>query len=103
MSLLGALIGSTTGGLFAASQATQIGAMGQAQLHGSSVHYSDKPRMKNKTIFSGRIEVQQVCNGYIVHIASREGYEFDSYIAANIKEVNELISTAIVAFQLEGS
>jgi hypothetical protein len=62
----------------------------------------EKPRMKNKTIFSGRIEVQQVCNGYIVHIASREGYEFDSHIAANIKEVNELISTAIVAFQLEG-
>ena len=64
--------------------------------------YMEKPRMKNKTIFSGRIEVQQVCNGYIVHIASREGYEFDSHIAANIKEVNELISTAIVAFQLEG-
>jgi len=64
--------------------------------------YMEKPRMKNKTIFSGRIEVQQVCNGYIVHIASREGYELDSHIAANIKEVNELISTAIVAFQLEG-
>lgn len=64
--------------------------------------YMEKPRMKNKTIFSGRIEVQQVCNGYIVHIASREGYEFDSHIAANIKDVNELIATAIVAFQLEG-
>jgi hypothetical protein len=101
MSLLGALIGSTTGGLFAASQANQNIAMSQAQLHGSSVHYSDKPRMKNKTIFSGRIEVQQVCNGYIVHIASREGYEFDSHIAATIKDVNELIATAIVAFQLE--
>jgi hypothetical protein len=64
--------------------------------------YIDKPRMKNKTIFSGRIEVQQVCNGYIVHIASREGYEFDSHIAATVKDVNELIATAIVAFQLEG-
>jgi hypothetical protein len=102
MSLLGALIGSNSG-LFAASQANQNIAMSQAQLHGSSVHYSDKPRMKNKTIFSGRIEVQQVCNGYIVHIASREGYEFDSHIAPTIKDVNDLISTAIVAFQLEGS
>ena len=64
--------------------------------------YMEKPRMKNKTIFSGRIEVQQVCNGYIVHIASREGYEFDSHIAATVKDVNELIATAIVAFQLEG-
>jgi hypothetical protein len=101
MSLLGALIGSNSG-LFAASQATQISAIGQAQLHGSSVHYSDKPRMKNKTLFSGRIEVQQVTNGYIVNIATREGYEFDTHIAQNIKDVNDIIATAIVAFQLEG-
>ena len=76
-------------------------AMNAAQIQGSSVLYSDKPRMKNKIIFSGRVEVQQVTNGYIVHIATREGYEFDSYIAATVKEVNDLISTAIVAFQLE--
>jgi hypothetical protein len=61
----------------------------------------DKPRMKNKILFSGRVEVQQVCNGYLVQIATREGYEFDSYIASTVKEVNELISTALVAFQLE--
>jgi hypothetical protein len=63
--------------------------------------YMEKPRMKNKTLFSGRVEVQQVCNGYIVNIATREGYEFDTHIAATVKEVNEIISTAIVAFQLE--
>ena len=62
---------------------------------------TDKPRMKNKILFSGRVEVQQVCNGYLVQIATREGYEFDSYIASTVKEVNELISTALVAFQLE--
>ena len=100
MSLLGALIGSNSG-LFAASQANQNIAMSQAQLHGSSVPYSDKPRMKNKTLFSGRIEVQQVSNGYIVNIATREGYEFDTHIAATVKDVNDIISTAIVAFQLE--
>ena len=100
MSLLGALIGSNSG-LFAASQANHNIAMSQAQLHGSSVHYSDKPRMKNKTLFSGRIEVQQVTNGYIVNIATREGYEFDTHIAATVKDVNDIISTAIVAFQLE--
>jgi hypothetical protein len=97
MSLLGALIGSTTGGLFAASQAQA------AQIQGSSIHYPEKPRTKNKTLFSGRIDVQQVSNGYIVNIATREGYEFDTHIAATIKEVNEIISTAIVAFQLESS
>ena len=58
--------------------------------------------MKNKTLFSGRIEVQQVTNGYIVNIATREGYEFDTHIAQNIKDVNDIIATAIVAFQLEG-
>jgi hypothetical protein len=100
MGLLNAILGQNSGALFATAQAN--GSITTAQLQGSSITYGDKPRMKNKTIFSGRIEVQQVCNGYVVHIASREGYEFDSHIAANIKEVNELISTAIVAFQLEG-
>lgn len=98
MGLLNAILGqNTAGSLFTASQA-------QAQAGGLAAQmqaYSDKPRMKNKTVFSGRVEVQQVTNGYVVHIASREGYEFDSHIAATIKDVNELIATAIVAFQLE--
>lgn len=64
--------------------------------------YNTIPRMRHKTVFSGRIEVQQVCNGYVVNIATREGYEFDTHIAATVKEVNDIISTAIVAFQLEG-
>ncbi len=100
MGLLNAILGqNTAGSLFTASQA-----QAQAQAGGLAAQmqaYSDKPRMKNKTIFSGRVEVQQVTNGYVVHIASREGYEFDSHIAATIKDVNELIATAIVAFQLE--
>lgn len=58
-------------------------------------------RMRNKTIFSGRVEVQKVVNGYIVNIATREGYEFDTHIATTVKEVNDIIATAIVAFQLE--
>lgn len=98
MSLLGALIGSNSG-LFAASQANQNTVMHQAQLAPAQPYRV----MKNKTLFSGRIEVQQVTNGYIVNIATREGYEFDTHIAATVKEVNDIISTAIVAFQLEGS
>lgn len=99
MGILNAI--STSMGMNGTASGMLNPAMNAAQIQGSSVHYSDKPRMKNKTIFSGRVEVQQVTNGYIVHIATREGYEFDSYIAATVKEVNDLISTAIVAFQLE--
>ena len=105
MGLLNAMFGNATNGalgqniasgsLFAASQAQA------AAIQGSSIHYPERPRMKNKTLFSGRVEVQQVTNGYIVNIATREGYEFDTYIAATVKDVNDIISTAIVAFRLE--
>lgn len=100
MGILNAI--STTIGMNGTSMTGMLHpAMNAAAIQGSSVHYPDRPRMKNKTLFSGRVEVQQVCNGYIVNIATREGYEFDTHIAATVKEVNEIISTAIVAFQLE--
>lgn len=105
MSLLGALIGGNSG-LFAASQANQNmtnTGIANTVMYQSPMQAQQNRIMKNKTLFSGRIEVQQVSNGYIVNIATREGYEFDTHIAATIKEVNEIISTAIVAFQLESS
>ncbi len=104
MSLLGALIGSNSG-LFAASQANQNMAntgIANTVMYQSPMQAQQNRIMKNKTLFSGRIEVQQVSNGYIVNIATREGYEFDTHIAATIKDVNDIIATAIVAFQLEG-
>jgi hypothetical protein len=55
----------------------------------------------NKKIFSGNIEVQQVSNGYVVNIATKEGYEYTTHIAHTITEVNEIIAAAMVAFQLE--
>jgi hypothetical protein len=100
MSLLGALIGSNSG-LFAASQANANIASANTVMYPSPMQAHQNRIMKNKTLFSGRIEVQQVSNGYIVNIATREGYEFDTHIAATVKEVNDIISTAIVAFQLE--
>ena len=80
---------------------TTMGLNGTSTVQGSSITSNDRPRMKNKTLFSGRIEVLQVSNGYIVNVATREGYEFDTHVAATVKEVNDIISTAIVAFQLE--
>jgi hypothetical protein len=55
----------------------------------------------SKKIFSGNIEVLQVANGYIVNIATKEGYAYTTYIAHTITEVNEIIAAAMVAFQLE--
>jgi hypothetical protein len=58
-------------------------------------------RSISKKIFSGNIEVQQVANGFVVNIATREGYEYETHIAHTITEVNEIIAAAMVAFQLE--
>ena len=58
-------------------------------------------RAISKKIFSGNIEVQQVANGYVVNIGTKEGYEYTTHIAQTITEVNEIIAAAMVAFQLE--
>ena len=58
-------------------------------------------RAVSKKIFHGNIEVNQVANGYVVNIATREGYEYETHIAHTITEVNEIIAAAMVAFQLE--
>ena len=55
----------------------------------------------NKRIFMGNIEVNQVANGYVVNIGTKEGYEYTTHIAHTIVEVNEIIAAAMVAFQLE--
>jgi hypothetical protein len=57
---------------------------------------------KSKKLFHGTVEVIQVANGYIVNIGRREGYEYETYIADTITDVNDRIAAAIVAFQLEG-
>jgi hypothetical protein len=58
-------------------------------------------RAISKKIFHGTVEVLQVTNGYIVNIGRKEGYEYETYIAETITDVNERIAAAIVAFQLE--
>lgn len=56
---------------------------------------------RNKKLFHGNIEVLQVANGYVVNIGRKEGYEYETHIAASITEVNEIIAAQIVAFKLE--
>jgi hypothetical protein len=55
----------------------------------------------SQTVFNGRINVEKVANGYVINIATREGYAFDTYIAYTIQEVNERIAASMVSFQLE--
>ena len=95
-SILGNNIAST--GLANMSNAAQ-----QAQAYGPILQAERGVMMaKSTTIFNGRIQVDKVANGYIINIAKREGYEFDTYIASTIQEVNERIAASMVSFQLEG-
>lgn len=56
---------------------------------------------KNTTVFSGKIEVVKVANGYIVNIGRTEGYEYESHIATTPEQVNGIIMSQMVAFRLE--
>jgi hypothetical protein len=80
------------GGAVQKSMAAQQSMLGPADVNRSS---------SSRTVFNGRINVEQVANGYVIQIATREGYEFDTYIAYTIQEVNERIAASMVSFQLE--
>jgi len=67
---------------------------------GQQTAVKNPTKSTNKQIFSGRIEVMQVANGYVINIATREGYEMDTYVASTIAEVNERIAASMVSFQL---
>jgi hypothetical protein len=92
------LFGSAGAGMLTAShqaaqnQAALNSMLGTAQVKSSS----------SQTVFNGRINVEKVANGYVINIATREGYAFDTYIAYTIQEVNERIAASMVSFQLEG-
>ena len=59
------------------------------------------PKTKNIIVFKGTIEIMQVANGFVMNIATKEGYAFDTYIASTIQEVNERLTATMVAFKLE--
>lgn len=72
-----------------------------AAMQNSILRQEPRKHTSSKKIFSGNIEVQQVSNGYVVNIGTKDGYEYTTYIAQTITEVNEIIAAAMVAFQLE--
>lgn len=71
----------------------------------TQAHYNQimqkEPVARSKKLFHGSVEVLQVANGYVINIGRKEGYEYETYIAETITDVNERIAAAIVAFQLE--
>jgi hypothetical protein len=58
-------------------------------------------KFKNSIVFKGTIEIMQVANGFVINVATKEGYEYDSYVASTIQEVNERLAATIVSFKLE--
>jgi gas vesicle protein len=84
----------------AQNQAALANMLGSSQ---STLLGADKSSkaMRSQTVFNGRINVEKVANGYVINISVREGYEFDTYIASTIQEVNERIAASMVSFQLE--
>ena len=67
----------------------------------TSSPYEQKTRQPNKVVFSAKIEVVKAANGYLVHIGRTEGYEYETHIARDVSEVNQIITAQMVAFRLE--
>jgi hypothetical protein len=84
-----------------ASQGVISNTMGAQQMNAYNKVIREEQAPKSKKLFHGTVEVLQVANGYIVNIGRKEGYEYETYIAETITDVNERIAAAIVAFQLE--
>lgn len=76
----------------------QPGVLSGAQFPSEGRKFAKHP---NPVVFSGRLEVIKVANGYIVNIGRLEGYETESHIASTVEEVNAIITAQLVAFRLE--
>jgi hypothetical protein len=85
------------------AQGAIVNTMSQQQMnaYNTATTIRQEQLAKSKKLFHGTVEVLQVANGYIVNIGRKEGYEYETYIAETITDVNERIAAAIVAFQLE--
>jgi hypothetical protein len=100
-SLMGSNIGAQGMANMGAIGSTMTTSQISAAMQNSIMRQEPKRFTSSRKIFEGRIEVQQVANGYVVNIGVKEGYEYTTHIASSITEVNEIIAAAMVAFQLE--
>jgi hypothetical protein len=100
--LMHSLIGNS-GAQGIANMASTIGVSQLTASMQNSILRQEARRGTSKRIFQGNVEVQQVANGYVVNIGTKDGYEYTTHIAQTITEVNEIIAAAMVAFQLENT
>jgi hypothetical protein len=87
---------------YAAQHAVSNSTIGSSMTAGIQLG-TTKPfkKSKNFVVFKGTIEIMQVANGFVMNVATKEGYEYDTYVASTIQEVNERLAATIVSFKLE--
>lgn len=54
------------------------------------------------TVFDGRVVVSKAENGFVVTVALRHGGRYKTYVAADMDEVNRLLTSIMVDFRLTG-
>jgi hypothetical protein len=91
-------IDTTTPAMWAISNSTTGSSMTTGTHLGASV---STRKSRNSVVFKGTIEIMQVANGFVMNVATKEGYEYDTYVASTIQEVNERLAATIVSFRLE--
>ena len=85
----------------------QVNLSGAAQITHSALQgavqnpYPPKVPRTPSLLFSGKLEVHRAANGYLVSITDAINSDTEVYIAHNVAEVNEIITTHMVAFRLE--
>lgn len=54
-----------------------------------------------ETIFDGRIQVRKAANGYVLCVLTSHSGSTDTYVAKDLQELNELITSVMVKFRLD--
>jgi hypothetical protein len=91
-------VDTTTPAMWAISNSTTGSSMTTGTHSGT---FASTRKSKNSVVFKGTIEIMQVANGFVMNVATKEGYEYDTYVASTIQEVNERLAATIVSFKLE--
>lgn len=79
-----------------------VGSLGSASILQNITSTTTAMPLTTSVIFHATIQVVKAANGYIVNIGRREGYEYETFIAESIAQVNEVIAAQMVAMKLEG-
>jgi hypothetical protein len=76
-------------------------ATGSSMTSGTQLGTYAPPKSTNIVLFSGKVEIAQVANGFVMNVGTKEGYAYDTYIASTIQEVNERLIAIMAATKME--